>query len=48
MLFSPKKRKIRIPTIKIEARSPRLVLTNRKEKRKKDEVKTIIKRKTAG
>ena len=48
MLFSPKKRKIRIPTIKIEARSPRLMFTNRKEKRKKEEMPVKVKRKITG
>jgi hypothetical protein len=48
MLRISKRRRIKIPTINIEANSPRLVFTNKKEKRKKDEIKVMMKRKTAG
>ena len=48
MVGISKKRWIKTPMIKIEARIPRLVFTNRNEKRKNDEIKTRVKRKTAG
>ena len=48
MLRTSKKRKVKIPRIKIEARMPLLVFANMKEKRKKDEPNIIINKKITG
>ncbi len=48
MLLISKNRSNRIPTINIDARIPLLLFTNRNEKRKKDEISTIDKKKITG